>query len=765
VHAAVLAGLGVPDNGRLLNIEPRRELPGRGAVVFFETYPNFLRLRDWRHDAFTAVTCIQPSVVGWDDHGEIRPLQAARVTASFFTTMGVPPFIGQPFTAADDGVTAAPVAVISHQVWMAAFAGDAHAVGQSLRLAGVPHTVAGVMPPGFALPATTDVWLPLGTPSTPPSGRIFSVYARLKPGAPQASADAAMADFTRRAAAEDAVMNRDYHYRARPLREALLDDAGRAIWLVQAGALLLFALAISNVWSLVLAWAFERRHETAVRRALGASARDIGFVFARRSLTLAIPAGLLGASIAWAVLPFVRQLHPTPQLGFLLAGAHLSMGALAAAVGLTLVAALAIGLVPAWQAWREDPAAGLSATSRGATLSRSAAHWQRAMVLVQAALTVMVLFAAVVSGMSFWKLAAVPNGFDPSGRLIVHVMLPEARFPTHPSRALFGARLLEEGRREPAIGSLAFTTTLPVGDLRWGARFYPELPNGEIAREPVQLHLRRVSPGYLNAMGIPLLRGRDIEPRDVESSARVAVVSLASAARLWPGKDPLGRRLRRFVNGAPDPVLVEVVGLTGDAMDGGYNAPPGEAIYLPYAQMSGNGLSLVVRPRTTDAEALAAVRRALKTADPTIAASDIATLGSMVSDARAVSRLQMMLLTAFGLVALSLTALGSYGVMTQLVASRERELAVRLAIGATPRQVGSMVLGQNARLALMGIALGLMAAWQAGRLLEPIVFGISATSPGALAAVALTTLTVTLCATIAPAIRAALVDVTRGLRG
>src|SRR6185295_17606888 len=225
VHAAVLAGLGVPDNGRLLNIEPLRDLAGRGAVVFFETYPNYVRLRDSRPDPFVSVTCVQQMVMGWDDHGDVRPLQAARVTASFFATTAVPPIVGAPFTATDDGVTPAPVVVISHAVWMAAFGGDPHAIGQSLRLAGIPHTVVGVMPAGFALPATSDIWLPLGTPTAPTTARIFGVYARLKPGAPLAAATGVMSEFTKRAIAEDAVMNRDYRYRARPLREALLDDA------------------------------------------------------------------------------------------------------------------------------------------------------------------------------------------------------------------------------------------------------------------------------------------------------------------------------------------------------------------------------------------------------------------------------------------------------------------------------------------------------------------------------------------------------------
>jgi len=311
---------------------------------------------------------------------------------------------------------------------------------------------------------------------------------------------------------------------------------------------------------------------------------------------------------------------------------------------------------------------------------------------------------------------------------------------------------------------LAFTTTLPVGDLRWGGRFFPEPPNGEVAREALTLHYRRISPGYFAAIGIPLRQGRDVEARDTATSPLVAVVSRAAADRLWPGADPIGRRLRRYNVPADAPTL-EIVGVVNDTVDGGYNAPAGEAVYVPFAQASVGQLSIVLRPRREDTAAIAGLRRALKKVDPALAVSGIAPLESLVSDARAVPRLQMVLLTFFGIVAVSLTALGSYGVMTQVVASRQREFAVRLAVGATPRRLGGMVLGQNAKLALAGIAAGLVAAWQIGRLLEPIVFGISATSPMALTSVAVTTLLVTLAATIAPAARAAAADVTRGLRG
>jgi predicted permease len=765
VQAAVLTSLGVPDAKGLLNIEPLRDLPGRGPVVFFETYPNYLRLRDSRFDAFTAVACAIQSVIGWDDGSEVRPLQASRVTASFFATVAVPPLAGQPFTEADDGPTPAPVVVVSHRVWQQAFGGDPGAIGRSLRLAGVPHTVVGVMPASFGIPAPTDVWLPLGNPAyVPPNGRQFSVFARLRPDATMARARGQMEDLTRRAVAEDRVVNRDYRYRARPLREALVGTSAPSIWLVQAGAILLFVLAVSNVWSLFLAMVITRGHEVALRRALGARTRDIVWLFVRRSLAIAVPAGALGAVLAWFVLPLVQQLRPNPALGFLLSRAAIDTGTLLTAVGFTLVAALAIAVAPAWHACRQDASTALGSVSRGSTLSRPAARRQRALIWIQSALTVVVLFAAVVSGVSFWKLSRVPDGFDSTDRVIARVMLPDARYATHGSRVEFARRLTEEASRSPDLAAFAFTTTLPVGDLLWGGRFFPELPDGSVPQEPVTLHLRRVSPEYLKTMGIPLLQGRHIDGRDDSRSVPVAIVSRAAAERLFAGRDPIGRRLRRFVPQGTEAPPIEIVGVAGDTMDAGYAAPVGEAIYVPFTQMSVSRLSMVVRPRGSAQAAVAAVRQALKAADPTVAANDIAPLEALVADARAVPRLQMMLLAAFGLIAVSLTALGSYGVMSQLVASRQRELAVRLAIGATPRRVGGMVLGQNARLAVVGVVIGLVASWQVGKLMAPLVFGISSTSPAALAVVGVTTLVVTSGATLVPAVRAAFVDVTRGLR-
>ena len=764
VQASITTSLGVPDSARLLNVEPLRDLPGRGAVVFNESFPNYIRLRDSRIDVFTAVTCVLPSVIGWDDGGEMRPLQGSRVTASFFPTVAVQPVLGQAFTEIDDAPTPAPVVVISHRVWLQAFAGDRNAIGKSIRLAGTPHAVVGVMPAGFGIPAPTDVWLPLGNPSyILPTARIFNVFARLKPDEPATKVDALMADLTRRAFEADSLTNRDFRYRARPLREAIVGTSGPVIWVVQAGAALLFILAVSNVWALFLAMVIERGHETSVRRALGASTRNIVWLMLRRSLGIAIPAGVLGCLLGWAVLPIVRQLRPNPQLGFLLANARIDAGTLLIGIALTVAATLAIALLPAWHAAREHAVSAIRSTSRGATLSRPASQWLRALVVVQAALTVVVLFAAAVSGISFWKLSSIPDGFEKANRIVARVMLPEPKYSTHPARVEFAQRLTEAVAGQPDLEAFGFTTTLPAGDQLWGGRFLPELPDGSLSREPVTLHVRRISPTYLETMGIPLLRGRQFDPRDDVKSQQVAIVSKAASERLFPGRDPIGRMLNRFVAGSSAAPLT-VVGVAGDTMDAGYAAPAGEAVYVPFTQQSVARMSMVLRPRGNAEAAVAAVRRGLKAADPTVAANDVTSLEDIVADARAVPRLQMWLLAVFGVTAVGLTALGSYGVMSQLVASRQRELAVRLAMGATPRRVGGLVLVQNARLAVAGIALGLIASWQCGKLLAPLVFGVSATSPAALAAVGVTTLAVTSFATLVPAARAAFVDITTRLR-
>jgi hypothetical protein len=387
------------------------------------------------------------------------------------------------------------------------------------------------------------------------------------------------------------------------------------------------------------------------------------------------------------------------------------------------------------------------------------------MVLSQVALTVVLGSAAVFVGVSLRNLAAVDPGFAAGTKVVARVQMPGAEYTGHPARAAFAERLMETLGGEPTLARYAFTSTLPLGDVPWGARFFTDLPGDAAQEEPLLFHIRRTSPNYLEVAGIPLLRGRAFDGRDDAQNPKVAIVSESLAARLWPGEDPLGKALFRLLAGDQPPERVEVVGVAGDVTDAGAASPPGETVYVPYAQISVNRMSIVVEPREDVPDAVEAIRRALRGADPLLAAADVTTLASLVRQANALPRLQTILLVVFGVIAGGIVALGSYGVMSQLVATRQSELTVRLVFGATPRRLGFSVLAQACAVTVPGIILGAVSVRLLEAALRPFVFGVSAGSPGVGVMVGALTLLVVGLATLPPAAKAMRQDIRRGIVG
>jgi putative ABC transport system permease protein len=758
LEALLFSSLGVPDPDRVLVVSPVRDVPGRGTVVFAEAYPNYLLLRATQR-SFASVACVLQGFVSWDDSGEARALDSARVTATFFATMGVQPSLGRVFGERDEGPDPSPVVLISHELWRKAFSGDPGVVGRVLRLDGSPRTVLGVMPPGFAQPAPTQVWLPF---DVPPSyrehvilKRTLTVFGRLEPGVSRAAAAREMADFTRRATDADPG-NRDFRYTLQTLREALLDGADSTVLLVQGGAVVLLLLAAANLAALLTAWSLERRQETAVRVALGASQGRIVRQCLAQGLLVVGLGGALAFALAASSLPALHDLDQAPGLASFLRSLRLDGGALGFGIALVGVIGVGAGLVPAWHARRWDVGAGLRAASRGASLSRGALRGQTGLMRAQVALAVVILSSAAVVGASFRNVLLVPGGFDAKGGEVFRLVLPENEYPAHEARVRLARALLQGLAAEPEIGAYGFSNTLPVGDTPWVGRFFVERPGGELDPEPLLFHLRRISVGYLRALGLTLLRGRPFDSHDTVGAPAVAVVSQALADRLWPGEDAIGKRLHRAEPGAEP---LQVVGVVNSTIDGGYNASRGETVYVPFEQWSVSRLSLLVRGRGTAEATRAAVRRALGAADPNLAAHAETTLETLVRETQALPRLRMVLLLAFAVVAAGITVLGSYGTMSQLVVSRERELVLRLALGAGPRDLGCSVLLHNARLSLAGAAAGLAIAWAAAGLLRPFVVGLEPRSLPILGAAAAATLGLTLLATLPPALRAMRLDV------
>jgi predicted permease len=570
-----------------------------------------------------------------------------------------------------------------------------------------------------------------------------------------------MEELTRRAL-EFHADNADFRYTLQTVGQVLLPSADRTIVFVQAGALILILLAVLNLASLLIAWGFDRRQELTVRLALGASGGRIVRMLVLQSLVVVSAGGLVGLLMALLVLPWIRQLDVSPSLALFMSNLELDGGVLLWSAVAVAVSSMLAGALPAWFSRRTDVGDTLRSNTRSVSLSPAAVRWQKAMVLTQATLTVVILTAAVLIAMSFRNIMDVPDGFTPGSRMVARIQLPDAEYGEHEARAGFAARLMDELARETELKSFGFSSTLPVSDVPSGSRFFIQLPDGSLSTEPQLLHFRRTSWNYHEAIGIPILRGRAFTSSDDGAHPNVAIVSRSLAERLWPGEDPVGKALYRFNAGAP-PQPVEVVGVAGDVMDGGYSAPAGEAVYVPFAQISGNRMSLVVEPRTSQEAALGAVRRALRTANPVIAASAVASLESLVNQANALPRLQTILLATFALVALGIALLGCYGVMTQLVASRERDTAVRLAYGAPPARVGASVLLQAGTLGVPGVVLGATLVRLLDGVLRPFLFGVDASSLRVTGFVCLTTLLFVALASLAPAARAMRVDIRKGL--
>jgi putative ABC transport system permease protein len=769
LEAFLLSSLAVPESDRVVLIAPERTMPGRGSVVFADAYPNYELLRKTQR-AFADVTVFVQQQSSWDDHGEARSLNATRASASFFSTMRVQPVRGRAFTAAEEGPSPAPVVIISHALWTSAFGSDPAVVGRAiLLLDGKPHTVIGIMPDGFAQPVPSDVWLPFDIPGTQRSvisgGRQLTVYGRLADGTSFEAARADVNRFTARAIEASPADNKDYRYAIKTLRNVLLDGADSSALFVQAGAATLLALAILNLASLLIAWGFERRQEMAVRRALGAGDRRVMRLLLQQSVVIVAIGAALGVALAYVALRTLQQFDLGPTVSVLVGQAHLDAGVLVATGAVAVIAGLVAGALPAWFSRGAGLTDALRSSSRSSTLSPVALRWQKAMVVGQAALSAAILAASALIAMSFWRLSGVPGGFASQGRVVARIVLPDATYGKHPQRAAFGRALAENLASEPDISASGFTTTLPVGDGAWGGRFFIELPDGSVSSEPVLFHFRRVSAGYLETMGIPLLRGRQLTAQDDTSSVQVAIVSRALASRLWPNEDAVGKRLLRATPGSPTPTPVTVVGVVGNTMDAGYSSPVGEAVYMPYSQASAVRISIVAQGRGAAGATTAAIRRALRKTDPVIAASGVSTLDALVMQANALPRLRTLVLIMFSIVAVGIVSLGSYGVMSQLVSNRERELAVRLVFGAQPTKLGASVIAQVARLTLPGIALGLAAVWWASGLLDAFVFGLQARSPNVLAASGGMLLVLAVLATLPVAIRAMRVDVRRGISG
>jgi putative ABC transport system permease protein len=696
----------------------------------------------WRREArsfeaLVATTGLTASLAG---RGDPEVVQVTRTNAELLPMLGVTVAAGRSFLPDEDRPGASPVAVIGRELWQRRFAGDPAAVGDSIKLDGVLHTIVGVLPEAFRLPAgSVDVLVPLaddgarnreGTP--PPSVMVF---ARLRPGVTLQQAQAEMDRLSRSLDEQFPSPVQARSVRVWGLKEFRTRDV-RVSLLVLAGAVtMVLLIACVNVANLLLARAGLRRSEVATRVALGAKRRRLVFQLLTESLVIGLAGGLVGLVLAYWGVQGIGHLAPARVPSLDQAGIDLRV------VGFALLASLLtvvlFGLGPALAL--NDPRG--TATLQSSLKDQGRGHGGRlgrsvrsALVTVEVALSIVLLVGAALLIQSFARLQQVDPGFNPSGVMSASVALNADRYREPGESVAFFRRFLEELDRTPGVVAAGITSSLPLSGLNHGMYVVGE--SGAVTRledAPVTW-FRRVSAGYLRAMQIPLLRGRLFDPVE-ERNPGTVIVNQAMAQWFWPGQDPIGRRLRGASRDprAAGPWLT-VIGMVGNVHHMALTAAAVPEMYLPYIATPSRSVMVAVRT-TLKPESLAPVLTgAAKAIDPEQAVSAVRTLESAVYDATSSERLSTALLALFAALAVLLAVVGLGGVTSYLVDQRTHEIGVRMALGACRADVLRLVFRGGIVATAVGVVLGLAGAFAATRLMGAMLFGVSASSPLAFAA-------------------------------
>ena len=735
-----------------LVVVSERDAHGDASNVGFATFDDLRReARSIEHSA--AMGSWLPTLVGSSD---AERLSGTRVSAEYFRMLGVAPALGRDFRREEDAPGRNRVVMLSHGLWQRRFGGDSAIAGRTILLDDIEHEVAGVMPATFddVLNPEAQVWRVLGYDATQPwacrSCRHLRVAARMRDGT---DADAAAAELSTLLRAIVAEHPRDYPSAVvgvESMRDRAIARVRAPVTAVLGAVALVLLIAVANVTNLQLARAARREGEFAVRTALGAGRGRLARQLLAEGLVLATAGGALGLAVASVALPaLVAQL---PAYVPRLAAARLDSGVLAATMLVTGIVALVVGLVPVMRSDRSLAAAVAQGAGRVVGPRRAIARG--GLVVGEVALAMVLLVGAGLLARSLSRLLAEEMGFDARGLLTLEVQSSGAAYAEPGQVYAYHDRLLEAVRAVPGVEDAALTSQLPLGGNMdsYGIRAFDKpLANPELSPSADRYV---VTPGFARTMRIRMLRGRGIEPSDVrDSAAKVALVSESLARRIWPGEDPLGKRIRM---GDTTAGWRTVVGVVADVRHSGLDAAVTQQVWIPERQWTwaDDQVVLVVRARG-DAAALApAVRHAVRSVDPLQPISRVATMEQVVASSTAQRRMALVLFAAFAVASLLLASAGIYGVLAGSVAERTREIGVRSALGARPGQILALVVSQGARMAAVGLLIGLALSAGLSRFVESLLYEVRPGDPLTLLVVVLTLGAVALAACLVPALRA-----------
>ncbi len=752
VNGILLEPLPFPEPGRLVRLTHSVREPAPASVNQSDASVLLYQDAASAFDGLAAWAFADGNLGAFEqDEAAIR-VRAARVTSNFFDVLGVRPLLGRGFAPGEDRPGENHVVVLSHRIWQERFGGDPNAVGRQVVVNDVPRTIVGIMPPRFAYPANhVEVWLPLALDPAQTNAASFGLVgiARLKRGVSSASAQA---DLARVLGASPAVTSEHLHIapQVQSLRDSIVGPVSRLLWLVFGCGVLVLLVSCTNVAGLFLVRAERMQLELAVRGALGSGLAGMLALSLSESLLLGAAAGGAGvllAALAMAAARSSSSLLSLPRLE----GVGVDTRVVLLAAGVSVLGALAVSLVPVLRARSTSLAQVLRGASGGPVGGRSRGGARNALVVAQIALSVVLVAASVLMTRSFLRLSAVRPGFDSDHVVASRVLLPFARYE-RPSRLRFFDRLVREARAIPGVRDVALTNWVPLSADRHDVAF-------EVDTHPLPANhaVATVDAAYFEALRIPLLRGRTFGAPDGDHPPDEVVVSRAFAERYWPGTSPLGKRLRPLGG-----QWHTIVGEAGDAHYDALDRPATEMVYLPI--VNPGALSLLARTEAGEGEALSAIRRIMRGLDPAVPTYDEGPLRQVVDNASARARALVVLLAAASAVTSLLAAVGLYGIMEYTVSTRRRELGVRMALGAHPRELRRMVSLDGLRLAGVGIAIGIGCTLPAWQLMRSLLYGVSSTDLVALALTPVIVLVVAFVATWVPACHAAAVDPGEALR-
>ena len=774
VDGVLLTPLPYPESERLVGLW--HTAPEFGFDKLSQSPGTYLLYREHSR-SFEDIALYRSAQATVTGDGTPERLPAGLITPSLFPVLRVKPSLGRAFVEEDGRPGAAPVVLLSDQLWRRRFAADPGAVGSQIRINGVPRAIVGVMPAGFEFPRPeTELWLPLEI--DPAQARIEdfgpSGVARLRPGTTPAAAQteldrlltSAMQSLGNEAPAE--LGQGGFHARVLPLREDLVGDIGQALWILLGAVGFILLIACANVSNLLIVRGEGHRRETAIHTALGASPRQLIGSVLLESLLLAAAAGALGLLLAAAGVKLLHNLEPAglPRLREIGIDGRVLLFTAAAAVLSSVLA----GLFPALRSLlKEDLALELKTGGTRTTSGHAQRRMRKFLVGLQVGLVLVLLTGSGLMLRSFLRLSQLDPGFATENVLTFQLSLPEQDFPDDVAAAGLLDRVVERLAALPGVRSAGVASTLPLaGSAQASSHLIEDLPLHPGDPEPF-LWYGHAGEGYFEALGIPLIAGRTLTRADQENRTGVAVVSEAAARHFWPRGDALGKRLRRVPAEAPDKPWYTIVGIVGDVRNRDVAKEPDEMVYYPLLAKTANAWAVrqahvVLRTRVAPESLASEVRSAVWSVDPNVPVSGIRTMEEIFRRSQARMIYSVLMFALATAVAMVLAVVGIYSFVSYVVSQRTAEVGVRMALGARARDIRWLILRESLTIAVSGILVGLLGAMALTRWLGGLLFEISPLDPLTFILMPLLLLAVVLLSSALPAERAARVNPVKALQ-